>query len=181
VSAAGVTIEPMRRDHLDEVVAVEQRTAQRPWSREAFLAELARGDRHYLVATGPGAPVAGDAAAGTTDGRAAAPALTTVVGFAGAALQAGDAHVMTVAVDLPHRRRGTGIRLVRALLREAASAGAQAATLEVRTTNEPALRLYRHVGFVEEGVRPGYYPDGTDAVIMWCRELAACSRPGQEG
>jgi ribosomal-protein-alanine N-acetyltransferase len=41
--------------------------------------------------------------------------------------------------------------------------------LEVRPTNEPALRLYQRYGFERIGVRPGYYPalgGREDAVVM---------------
>jgi ribosomal protein S18 acetylase RimI-like enzyme len=41
-----------------------------------------------------------------------------------------------------------------------------AATLEVRAGNDGALAFYRRFGFGQDGVRPGYYQDGADAVIM---------------
>jgi ribosomal-protein-alanine N-acetyltransferase len=38
----------------------------------------------------------------------------------------------------------------------------------VRVSNDPAIRLYRRMGFLDQGVRPGYYSDnGEDALIMW--------------
>ena len=38
--------------------------------------------------------------------------------------------------------------------------------LEVSSVNQAAIELYRNVGFVENGRRPRYYSDGTDAVLM---------------
>ena len=38
--------------------------------------------------------------------------------------------------------------------------------LEVRASNAPAQALYRRAGFVVDGRRPRYYPDGEDAVLM---------------
>jgi ribosomal-protein-alanine N-acetyltransferase len=41
-------------------------------------------------------------------------------------------------------------------------------TLEVRTSNAPAIALYERFGFIASGMRPRYYRDtGEDAVIMW--------------
>ena len=37
--------------------------------------------------------------------------------------------------------------------------------------NEPALALYRRFGLAPVGVRPNYYPDGEDALIMWARDI----------
>ncbi len=49
-------------------------------------------------------------------------------------------------------------------------AGVTEVILEVRASNQPALGLYRRLGFVETGRRPGYYMDppepAEDAVLM---------------
>ncbi|MCB9739607.1 MAG: GNAT family N-acetyltransferase [Deltaproteobacteria bacterium] len=74
--------------------------------------------------------------------------------------------IMTVVVDDTARRRGFGRRLVEHTLRMARAAGATFATLEVRAGNVAALALYTALGFSRDGVRPGYYPDGEDAVLM---------------
>lgn len=96
----------------------------------------------------------------------------TVVGAAIGLLLVDEAHVADVAVDPRWRRRGVASALLGGLLDELAAAGARAATLEVRASNDPAQLLYRRLGFVAEGRRPGYYPDGEDAVLMWRREEA---------
>ncbi len=45
--------------------------------------------------------------------------------------------------------------------------GAGLITLEVRTHNQPAIELYRKLGFEEVGKRRGYYADtGEDARLM---------------
>ena len=73
---------------------------------------------------------------------------------------------MNIAVDPPLRRRGIATTLLERLL-ERAGPG-QEYTLEVRPSNEPAIRLYERFGFRRAGTRPRYYQDtGEDAVIMW--------------
>ena len=49
-------------------------------------------------------------------------------------------------------------------------------TLEVRVSNEGAIKLYEAMGFVARGVRRGYYTDNReDALIMW-RDPVATDR-----
>jgi ribosomal-protein-alanine N-acetyltransferase len=72
-----------------------------------------------------------------------------------------------VLVPPPSRRRGIGRALVRSILAWARDAGATELWLEVRHSNERAIRLYERCGFVFAGRRPGYYVDPTeDAVLM---------------
>eukprot|EP00435_Cladocopium_sp_Y103_P072721 s171_g41.t1 len=55
-------------------------------------------------------------------------------------------HLLGVAVDAAHRRRGLAQHLLRSALRGAAAAGAVAALLHVRVENHAAQRLYRRLG-----------------------------------
>ena len=75
-------------------------------------------------------------------------------------------HLMNVAVDPQRRRERIATRLIERLFDDA---GAQARyTLEVRTSNGPAIAMYEHFGFRPAGHRPRYYHDnGEDALIMW--------------
>ena len=96
---------------------------------------------------------------------------------------AGDVIDLDRLVVVPEGRgRGAGLRLLGEVLAEA-SPGA-AVMLEVSSDNRPALAVYARAGFVEIDRRPGYYRDGSDAVIMR-RDGGAESRPepqpGQAG
>jgi [ribosomal protein S18]-alanine N-acetyltransferase len=75
-------------------------------------------------------------------------------------------HLMNVAVDPQARRRGLARGLLATMLERA---GLEASyTLEVRTSNAPAITLYEQFGFRAAGKRPRYYQDtGEDALIMW--------------
>lgn len=94
-----------------------------------------------------------------------------VVGFAIATDQPDEVHLLDLAVAVDVRRRGIGRRLVGGIATRAVARGAGAMTLEVRVSNEAARVLYDRLGFTSSGVRPGYYRDGEDAVIMWHRDL----------
>ncbi|HEX2119665.1 MAG TPA: ribosomal protein S18-alanine N-acetyltransferase, partial [Acidimicrobiales bacterium] len=146
-----VTLAPMRRSHLRAVVRIEERSHARPWSSALFLAELAQPEaRTYLVAK--------------VDGR--------VVGYGGVMYVLPEAHVTTIAVDDPHRRRAVGTRLLVALARAAIAKGANALTLEVRVGNHAAQEMYRRFGFRPAGIRKNYYVEtNEDALVMWAHDV----------
>jgi [ribosomal protein S18]-alanine N-acetyltransferase len=81
-------------------------------------------------------------------------------------------------VDPAVRNRGLGRRLLEALFERAGQD--ESYTLEVRTSNAPAIALYEHYGFRSAGMRPRYYQDtGEDAMIMWrTAELTSTSSAG---
>jgi len=82
---------------------------------------------------------------------------------------AGEAEILTIAVDPAARRRGWGAALVEIAAGVAAETGAEALFLEVAVDNAAAVALYQSTHFAKVGVRKGYYPhpDGAkDAVVM---------------
>ena len=87
-------------------------------------------------------------------------------GFLLARAVAGEAEVLTVAVEPGARRRGIGARLLGAAAEEAARRGATALFLEVAEANLAARALYARAGAAEVGRRRRYYPDGGDALVL---------------
>lgn len=79
---------------------------------------------------------------------------------------AGEAELLTVAVDPQARRAGTGRALIAAFAGRAASMGAEEAFLEVADDNLAARGLYSATGWLESGVRRRYYGPATDAIVM---------------
>ncbi|MCP5198882.1 MAG: GNAT family N-acetyltransferase [Gammaproteobacteria bacterium] len=92
-----------------------------------------------------------------------------VVGFALMHYREERAHLLLFAVAADRRRRGIGSSLWAWLERTALVAGISTVHLEVRASNPPARRFYRHLGFVEEETVPGYYRGREAAVRMRCR------------
>ncbi len=62
-------------------------------------------------------------------------------------------HLVDVAIVPERRGRGLGVAILRALMDEAAAAG-QPIRLEVASSNDPSLRLYRRLGFREIAETP---------------------------
>lgn len=136
---------------LDQVIALAASLKDAPqWPRSVYVAALEPGDaprRIALVACGP----ASDA----------------VEGFLVASLLLPQAELETIAVARAFQRCGVAQRLFAALLAELRAAQATEIFLEVRASNQPALGLYRRLGFAEIGRRPRYYHDPVeDAVLM---------------
>jgi ribosomal-protein-alanine N-acetyltransferase len=140
-------------DDLEALLAIHRSAFPRPWTSASLREELERSDRAWVVVERGG----------------------VVVGYGGVADLAGEAHVLSLAVATGHRRHGHARHIVAELLGVANERfGARRATLEVRESNLAARELYRHSGFVEAGVRPGYYrDDGEGAVVLWCDDIPA--------
>ncbi|MBS7287266.1 MAG: ribosomal protein S18-alanine N-acetyltransferase [Candidatus Freyarchaeota archaeon] len=75
-------------------------------------------------------------------------------------------HVVSIAVMPEHRRKGIGKMLLKWGLRAMKEYGAEEAILEVRVSNEPAINLYKKMGFIIVKTIRGYYHDGEDAYLM---------------
>ncbi len=91
-----------------------------------------------------------------------------ICGYAGLWKIIDEGHITNVAVSPEYRRKHIARSLLEALMAEAAKQGIERFTLEVRTENEAAKKLYAGLGFLEAGIRKGYYEDnGEDALIMW--------------
>ena len=86
-----------------------------------------------------------------------------------------EAEILTIVVDRRLRRQGCGERLLASHLARLSRQGVANLFLEVDELNVAALALYRLHGFVEKGLRKGYYvkQDGTRAnALIMCRSLA---------
>ena len=116
-----------------------------PWSVNSITSELHNPLSLWVVAT--------------EDGR--------LVGYVGSQSVMGWADMMNLAVDPAYRRMGIAEGLVNALIRKLKDNQVTCLTLEVRTSNMPAINLYTKLGFVEVGRRPGYYHNPKeDALIL---------------
>jgi ribosomal-protein-alanine N-acetyltransferase len=130
---------------LPQVIAVERRAFETPWSLAMFVLELSKPSGICLAAT--------------LEGR--------VVGYLICSRYDSVWHLMNVAVDDRLRRQGIAGALIERLF-ELADGPSEQYTLEVRTSNGPAIKLYESVGFRSAGRRRGYYHDNReDALIMW--------------
>lgn len=78
------------------------------------------------------------------------------------------AHLMNLAVDEQHRRKGWGTMILEESFRTMKQSGIEDLSLEVREDNVPATSLYESAGMVASGRLEGYYGDA-DAIIYYSR------------
>ena len=153
---AGLTIRAAEASDLDAIWEIETSVfGAEAWSREMMREELAADFRSYVVL------VARAAGAGDE------PESDTVHGYGGLLMVGTEGDIQTIAVAPDVRGGGYGRKLMDTLLDTAAAAGVREVFLEVRADNPVAITLYASLGFVELGIRAGYYqPDNVDAIVM---------------
>ena len=75
-------------------------------------------------------------------------------------------HVVSVAVLPEHQRQGIGTALIEEAMKNMHLYKAKECYLEVRVTNNPAVRMYKKLGFQIVRKSAGYYADEEDAYVM---------------
>lgn len=147
--ARDIEIRRLLYPDLPRVIAIERRVFPTPWSLAMFVLELSKQSGICLAAMLP-------------TGRE-----RRLIGYLICSRYETVWHVMNVAVDLEHQRRGVASALLAELYERVGDETARY-TLEVRRSNHLAIRLYEREGFRAAGLRRHYYQDnGEDAVVMW--------------
>lgn len=142
---------PMNARDLDEIVAIEDTVYLYPWTRGNFSDSLAAGYSSWVCRVGG-----------------------ELIGYAVVMMAVDEAHLLNISVDKRRQGMGFGGRLLRHAMSVARTLGARSLLLEVRPSNERALELYRHFGFVRIGLRKGYYPahEGREDALVLVHTLS---------
>lgn len=142
------TIRPMEPEDVEAAARLEAEIFTRPWSSQGFLDAITGGNTIFLVA------VSGE-----------------LLGYCGMYCAADEGEITNVAVGPLARRRGIGGALLDRLLLEGRKAGICNVILEVRVSNEEAIRLYQKKGFTVAGVRRNFYEcPAEDGYVMICSQ-----------
>jgi ribosomal-protein-alanine N-acetyltransferase len=137
----------MTESRLDDVVAIEQRAYEQPWTRGNFADSLRSGyEAQMLVAE------------------------ESLIGYFVAMKGVDEVHLLNITVAPEFQSQGWGRIMLDALAIWARGQGAQWLWLEVRVGNRRAQRIYEQHGFRRVGERKGYYPAAggqrEDAIVM---------------
>ncbi len=144
-----MTLTPLTTEDLEDARALDERCFPNPGERVDFEGEIQREGAILL-----GMRVRG-----------------VLLGYLLAWKIADRVEILNVAVDPAHRRKGYGLVLVDGGIREARIHGARGVDLEVRASNNAALKLYQSLGFERVGDRPGYYRNPPEDAILLTRSL----------
>ena len=143
---------------LNAIEKIERASYRTPWSRSMFAGELAKPSSISLGAFDP--------------------ETHELLGYLIISRYVDAWHVMNLAVAPKHRRKQIAKGLLERLFEATAGEGRRGYTLEVRVSNDVAIKLYEEAGFKARGVRRGYYTDNReDALIMW-RDPGPHADPG---
>lgn len=139
-----IKISSLEERHLDGIIEIENDCFSPPWTRDAYKSEINRDVSEYVILEQDG----------------------IVVGYGGFRQAFDGADITNIAVRKEFRNMGLGKLIMRELTERAKKRNVRSLTLEVRVGNMGARALYEKSGFVSLGVRPGFYQDGEDALIM---------------
>lgn len=145
-----VAVRRMSHEDLSAVSDIERRSYDFPWSHGVFRDCLLAGYNCLVLVRDE-----------------------QTVGYAILSVAAGEAHILNLCIDPRYRALGYGERLLDEMLALAREAEVSEIFLEVRPSNEAAIKLYRKKGFHQIASRPSYYQatDGREDAAVFARKL----------
>ena len=139
---------PMVHRHLDAVTLIENAAYPFPWSRGNFVDSIVAGYPSRVLFDASG----------------------TMLGYFIAMAGVDEMHLLNITVAPAVQGRGHARYMLAALVGLCAEHAARELWLEVRLSNSRARAVYERLGFIEVGIRKGYYPAGfarrEDAAVM---------------
>jgi [ribosomal protein S18]-alanine N-acetyltransferase len=148
------TISLLTTDNLEAIVNLDRVCFGGLWSQDSYRRELASENSYFLGILG------------------LEPDRRELIGFGCFWAILDEAHITLLGIHPQYQGQGWGKLLLSSLLQKAREINMIRATLEVRESNQIAIRLYEQYGFQILGRRKKYYQDtGEDGLIMWLGRL----------
>ncbi len=139
---------------LRNVVMIEKLSFSIPWNEEMFKSELSLDFAYNFTCK--------LSLSGTGD---------ILVGYMCVWLFHGEAHILNIAVHPDYRRMGLGTHLMQFFIDFSRRTKVKTLTLDVRSSNHPAIEMYRKLGFQKVGLRPHYYADNHEEALIMALKL----------
>ncbi|MEG1621542.1 MAG: ribosomal protein S18-alanine N-acetyltransferase [Oscillospiraceae bacterium] len=140
-----VLIVPLNSSHIQDVTGLEKECFSLPWSEQSIAEVLENNSSRFYVAVSN----------------------MKVQGYIGSNFILDEGYITNIAVTELARSNGLGGKLLENLISVAVKEKMAFLTLEVRASNQKAIRLYEKFGFADCGKRKNFYSKPTeDALIM---------------
>ena len=89
-----------------------------------------------------------------------------IIGYIGLELLVDHADITGIAILSEYRKKGLASYLLNTAIEKCRKMNLDNIFLEVRTSNLPAINLYKKLGFKKISIRNNYYSNGEDALIF---------------
>ncbi len=140
-----VVVREMTLEDIDSVYDLECRSFSVPWSADSLKKEIENKLAYYIVLEDE----------------------QNIIGYGGLWGILGEGEITNIAVDENYRGKGYGHLIMETLINYSKAQEFEKLTLEVRSSNEVARKLYENHGFNKIAVRKNYYQKPIeDAIIM---------------
>lgn len=139
----------MDEQWIPAVADLELRCFSDPWSAEALLEVIKKPEFCYLIAC---------------EGE-------KMLGYGGFYVAADEASITNIATEPEARNKGVATAVIEAIKKEAVKAGAGSLFLEVRASNEKAIRVYERCGFERLGLRRNFYEKPREDGLVYCYRM----------
>ena len=142
-------IRSMTQTDIPQIAGIEKMVFPSPWSEAAFRSELNDNAMAvYLVLVDEAQP-------------------DVVLAYGGLWKIFDEGHITNIAVRPQDQGKKLGKLILHAMIQWAWANDLSHVTLEVRINNHKAINMYKKAGFLDAGIRPGYYDNGEeDAMVM---------------
>ena len=139
----------MLTEDLDQVMEIEDNVFPDPWTKEGFFTFLIRKDSMFLVVEEKG----------------------RIIGYLGSLMVLDESDILNIAVTPERQKEGIGRFMLESLFRLSYDCGIRFVHLEVRESNETAIRLYERCGFQRDGLRKDYYTEPRENAVLMTKHM----------
>ena len=147
----GILIDDMKVGDLPEILSIETASFKTPWSEPLFYNEIFKTISVLRVAK--------------IDGR--------VVGYLCANIIIDEGHILNLAVHPEYRRLGIASALIKEMIDIMRDRDCRSIFLEVRVSNEQAMKMYEKFGFSLLGTRKNYYVSPVEDAVLMVHRLSS--------
>lgn len=138
-------ISGIKAEDIPEIAQIEKKCFSEPWSEQLIRGSYLRKDHYFIVAKKN----------------------NKILGYAGMYFAFSEAYMLNIAVKSEFRGLGIGYQLLGNLFSFCNKNNLEFLSLEVRSSNDGAIRLYKNMGFSQVGRRKNFYKKpNEDALIM---------------